>query len=287
MKYTLLGKSDLNVSSIGFGCMSLPQQEQDAISLIHAAIDKGINFFDTADVYNNGQNEIVVGKALQTNRSRVILASKVGNVRKTDGSPGFHWDPSKKHILDSIDKSLQRLNTDYLDLYQLHGGTIQDNIDETIDAFERLKEQGKIRYYGISSIRPNVIREYVKRSSIVSVMMQYSLLDRRPEEECLDLLHTHNISVLSRGTLAQGLLAGKPAKAYMGHTETEVAAAAEALHHNAAEAVEYVLANPAVASAVVGIRTVSQLDTLFIPVSADIDAARRSVKAEKYKEHRD
>ena len=80
------------------------------------------------------------------------------------------------------------MQTDHIDLYQLHGGTIQDNIDETIEAFELLKQQGKIRYYGISSIRPNVIKEYIKRSSIVSVMTQYSLLDRRPEEETLELV---------------------------------------------------------------------------------------------------
>ncbi len=78
-------------------------------------------------------------------------------------------------------------------LYQLHGGTLDDPIDETIEAFEQLVQQGKIRYYGISSIRPNVIREYVQRSRIVSVMMQYSLLDRRPEQECLDLLKQHQI----------------------------------------------------------------------------------------------
>ncbi len=94
--------------------------------------------------------------------------------------------------------SLKRLNTDRIDVYQLHGGTIEDPIEETISAFEQLVQQGKIRYYGISSIRPNVIREYVLRSNIVSVMMQYSLLDRRPEEECLPLLAQKDIGVLAR-----------------------------------------------------------------------------------------
>src|SRR6202034_3432729 len=98
--------------------------------------------------------------------------------------------------------------TDYIDLYQLHGGTIDDPIDETIEAFELLQQQGKIRYYGISSIRPNVISEYVQRSNIISVMMQYSLLDRRPEESCLQLLQQNNIGVLARGSVAGGLLAG-------------------------------------------------------------------------------
>ena len=115
-------------------------------------------------------------------RSEVILCTKVGNVWNPEGQ-GWHWDASKKHILQAVESSLSRLQTDHIDLYLLHGGTIEDPIDETIEAFELPKQQGKIKHYGISSIRPNVIREYVKRPCIVSVMRQYSLLDRRSEEE--------------------------------------------------------------------------------------------------------
>ncbi|MBO9572054.1 MAG: aldo/keto reductase, partial [Chitinophagaceae bacterium] len=246
MKYNLLGKSDLSVSEIGFGCMSLPQDEKEAIKIIHAAIEKGINYFDTADVYSKGANEIIVGKALVGKRDKIILASKVGNVYKPDGSSGFNWDPSKKHILESIDPTLKRLNTDYLDLYQLHGGTMEDNIDETIEAFELLKQQGKIKHYGISSIRPAVINEYTKRSDIVSVMTQYSLLDRRPEEEILDLLYKNNISVLVRGALAQGLLAGKPAKPYLNLSAEEVQKISASINHSSHEAINYVFKHPAV-----------------------------------------
>src|SRR5699024_6403991 len=102
------------------------------------------------------------------------------------------WDPSKKHIKTAVKQSLQRLHTDYIDLYQLHGGTIDDPIDETIEAFEELKTEGLIREYGISSIRPNVIKQYIEKSSIRSVMMQYNLLDRRPEET-MRLLAKHGI----------------------------------------------------------------------------------------------
>ena len=178
MVYSKLGSSTLNVSRIGFGCMSLPTDEKESVAILHEAIDLGINLLDTADIYNDGLNEIIVGKAIKGRRDKVIIASKAGNVRRNDG--GLDWNPSKQHILKCADESLKRLNIDYIDLYQLHGGTIQDNIDESIEAFEILKSQGKIRFYGISSIRPNVIREYIKRSSIVSVMTQYSLLDRRP-----------------------------------------------------------------------------------------------------------
>ena len=120
-------------------------------------------------------------RALGARRKEVILATKVGNVWDKNGKT-WHWNPSKKYILSAVEQSLKRLGTDYIDLYQLHGGTIEDPIDETIDAFETLVASGKIRYYGLSSIRPNVIRAYVKKSNITSVMLQYSLLDRRSEE---------------------------------------------------------------------------------------------------------
>ena len=182
MQYHLLRSSGIKVSKIGFGCMSLSSNsEKDNIDLIHRAKELGINYLDTADLYDKGMSEIAVGKAIKKMRSKIILATKAGNQWRSDGS-GWDWNPRKDYILQAADKSLRRLQTDYIDLYQLHGGTIDDPIDETIEAFEQLKQQGKIREYGISSIRPNVIREYVKRSSIVSVMMQYSILDRRPEE---------------------------------------------------------------------------------------------------------
>lgn len=266
MKYIQLGQSDLRISEIGFGCMSL-EENADNDSLLHKAIDAGINFFDTADLYQKGMNEEMVGKALKGKRSQVILATKVGNQWRSDGS-GWDWNPRKDYILSSVEKSLQRLQTDHIDLYQLHGGTIDDPIDETIEAFELLQQQGKIRYYGISSIRPNVIREYVSRSHIVSVMMQYSLLDRRPESSgCLDLLQQHQIGVLARGALAQGLLAGKPAKSFLNYTPEQVKQAADAIsqvagtdHTPAAVAIRFALHHSAVCSAVAGIRTASQLN---------------------------
>src|SRR5688572_560433 len=186
MQYATIGYTDLNVSRIGFGCMSL-QKESEAITLLQKAVSMGINYFDTADLYGKGINEQWVGTAFRSMRQQVVIASKVGNVWRPDGS-GWDWNPSKQHILKSIDESLNRLQTDYIDLYQLHGGTLQDPIDETIDVFEQLVQQGKIRYYGISSIRPTVIREWASRSRMVSVMTQYSLLDRRPEETVLPLL---------------------------------------------------------------------------------------------------
>ena len=233
MKYRLLPRTGWKVSVISYGCMSL-SIGQGAIKqkanqrLLEKAADLGINFFDTADLYDKGENEITVGKALKTRRKELFIATKVGNQWRADGS-GWDWNPSKQYILKSAEESLRRLQTDYIDLYQLHGGTIDDPIDETIEAFELLKEQGKIREYGISSIRPNVIRTYVNQSNIVSVMMQYSLLDRRPEESCLPLLQENDIGVLVRGAVAKGLLIDKPAKEYLGYSVEQTATARDAI----------------------------------------------------------
>ncbi|MFH0070961.1 aldo/keto reductase, partial [Peribacillus sp. NPDC056705] len=172
MRKNQLGSSELYVSEIGLGCMSLGTDEAVATELVSEALDRGVNLLDTADLYDEGRNEELVGRAIQGRRDQVILTTKVGN-RRVPGKEGWTWDPSKSYIKSAVKDSLRRLNTDYIDLYQLHGGTIDDPIDETIEAFEELKQEGLIRYYGISSIRPNVIREYVQRSNIVSVMSQY------------------------------------------------------------------------------------------------------------------
>ncbi|MHC2993704.1 oxidoreductase [Pontibacter sp. HJ8] len=298
MKYNQLGKSDLTVSEVSFGCMSLGNDHTENATLLHRALDAGINFYDTADLYAKGENEVTVGKAFRGLREKVIIATKVGNQWRPDGS-GWDWNPTKAYILQAVEASLQRLRTDHIDLYQLHGGTIEDPIDETIEAFEQLKQQGKIRHYGISSIRPNVIREYVSRSGIVSVMMQYSLLDRRPEETVLDLLQQHSIGILARGSLAQGLLAGKPAKSYLNYSPEVVRQAAEAVQkvagttRKAAEiAVRYTLEHRAVSTAVLGIRTSAQLDDALQASQAapltdqEVKALQASLPANRYEQHR-
>ncbi|MGG3889133.1 aldo/keto reductase [Metabacillus fastidiosus] len=269
MRKRQLGQSDLFVSEIGLGCMSLGTEEKQALSLVDEAIELGINYLDTADLYDFGLNEEFVGKAIKHRREDIILATKGGN-RWNEGEESWHWDPSKAYIKEAVKKSLKRLNTDYIDLYQLHGGTIDDNIEETIEAFEELKEEGVIRYYGISSIRPNVIKQYLEKSSIISIMMQYSLLDRRPEE-WFSLINEHNVSVIARGPLAKGLLTEKTfvkeeSKGYLSYTASEIEdvrkkiKACDPSRSLTETAVQYCLHNNIIAAVIPGASKISQLE---------------------------
>lgn len=291
-------QSGLQPGRIGFGCMSLGLDREIGTKLINEAIDLGINYFDTADLYDKGANEALVGQAIKGRRDKIILATKVGNQWRPDGS-GWDWNPRKTYMIRAVEASLRRLGTDYIDLYQLHGGTIDDPFDEIIEAFEWLQQQGKIRFYGISSIRPNVIRAYVQRSRIGSVMMQYSLLDRRPEETCLNLLQEHKVGVLARGTVAGGLLVDKPAKSYLGHSSADVSAARAAIaalvqpgRPAAAVAIQYVLSHPAISAAIVGFSNRQQLTEALSALTApplspnELLNLRNAIPALCYAEHR-
>ena len=260
-----LGKSGLYVSELGLGTMSLPNDLTESKNIIDTALHAGINYFDTADLYDGGKNEELVGYALKGRRDNVILATKAGNKLNSDGN-GWTWDPSKKHITEAVKKSLTRLGTDYIDLYQLHGGTMEDDIDETIDAFESLKREGLIRQYGISSIRPTVIKRFLDNSSAISVMMQYSLLDRRPEE-WFGVIHEAAASVITRGSIAKGLLTSEglsraqKTNGFVDYDADELKRTVRALDEQSddlhAAAIAFVLSDKTVASALVGARTTS------------------------------
>lgn len=295
----MLGTSDLSVGAVSFGCMSLNDNSKANRQLLRSAFDGGIRLFDTADIYGDGVNEMLVGDALRSVRKDVLLATKVGNQRQPDGT--LRWAPSRAYIIRSLENSLRRLKTDYIDLYQLHGGTIEDPTGEIIDTFEALKKEGKIRWYGISSIRPNVIRQYVEGSDITSVMMQYNLLDHRPEEEMLDLLARQGIGVIVRGAIAGGLLSGKSSAPYLQFTESEVGKASKAVAALAKElgisplevALNYVFTHPAVATVALGIRTPAQLDEALSamerirPLESDhVAFLKNTVRAFQYTDHR-
>lgn len=252
--------------------MSLGLDSKKAENILHAAFELGVNYFDTADLYDYGENEKIIGSTFKHNRNQVVIATKVGN-RWNEQKDRWYWDPSKAYIKKAVKASLTRLNTEYIDLYQLHGGTIEDHIDETIEAFEELKKEGLIRYYGISSIRPNVIREYASKAHIVSVMTQYNILDRRPEEDILPHMQQHDISVVTRGSLARGLLSNKMLekasattreKGYLDYSFSELSGTLTKLKAHfdrpmSEIALQFNLAQPAVASVIVGASSVEQL----------------------------
>ncbi|MFC0469414.1 aldo/keto reductase [Halalkalibacter kiskunsagensis] len=301
-----LGHSDLYVSEIGLGCMSIGTDTNEAKRIIETALDNGINYLDTADLYDQGLNEEIIGGVIKGKRQDIVLATKAGN-RFEKGKQGWSWDPSKSHIKHAVKDSLSRLQTDYIDLYQLHGGTTRDNIDETIEAFDELKQEGLIRHYGISSIRPNVIREYTKRSQIVSVMMQYSLLDRRPEE-WFSLLEEHQVSVVARGPVAKGLLTTRALektsdsikeKGYLTYSYKDLGALrssfdAEFLQGRPLQAValNYCLASPVVASVVTGATSPEQVIENSKAIESykltteEVDWLKHETKTAVYEQHR-
>ncbi len=300
MKYNTLGTSRFEVSEIALGCMSLPEDPKQARAIIDEAMDNGVTYFDTADFYGKGKNEEIVGGALSNRRKDIILASKVGN-EWSEESDEVKWNPTKAYIKEQIHNSLRRLKTDYLDLYQLHGGMISDDSEETIEAFEELKKEGLIRAYGISSIRPNVIHRFLTDSEMASIMMQYSLLDRRPEE-FLPEIGQSGRSVVARGSLAKGLLTAEGFTRaekmgdylqYNSNQLTDTLKKLSAIHDNIhALALHTVLSDSTVAAAVTGASSPEQLrETLQAyqqPVSTQqIEEAKKATRFDRYEQHRD
>lgn len=269
MQKRIVPGTEIALSEIGLGCMSLvPDQDQNS-RLLRAAYEGGINHFDTADLYEFGANEERVGMALKPFRKEVFLATKVGNEPSGTGR-SWRWNPSKSYILKAVDKSLQRLQTDYIDLYQLHGGTIEDDMDEVVEAFELLKEEGKILHYGLSSIRPNVIHAYTHHANLLTNMLQYNMLDRRPEESVLAKLGHAGVGVLVRGALAKGflLLINKSISLDINTKDADLLVDKLKLFSTEKRrlmhlALQWVLRRQEVTSAVVGVRTEDQLEDLL------------------------
>jgi len=291
MNQRRLGTTDIFVSEVGFGCMSLQLTDPKAdADVLREAVDRGITFFDTADLYNHGRNEEVVGKALRENRKQVVIATKVGNQWRKDRT-GWDWNPGKEHILKAVEASLQRLKTDYIDLYQLHGGTLDDPIDETLEAFEILVKQGKIRSYGISSIRPSVISRWIEMSNFSSCMMQYGLLDRRPEEQALGILNEASVALLARGALGKGALIRPGNKSFLDYQLSELEQIREVISPNTQKgfniALSYPLQRKGVASCVIGIRNREQLLTAAnFHVTEVPERVNQFLKEQQYSAHR-
>lgn len=213
MEYITLKNSDLKVSRICMGGCPMGGhgwgnvQETELIDAVHTAVNGGINFFDTADTYGLGQSERILGKALGTHRKDVIVASKFG-VRVGGGKTVY--DNSSAWIREALEGSLERLGTDYIDLYQVHYRDGVTPISEVVDTLEGLKKQGKIRYYGLSNIHQEDLEElqpYVGR--FVSFQDEYSLACRKNETDMTLLSKKMEMTPLTWGSLGQGILTGK------------------------------------------------------------------------------
>ena len=294
-------KSGIEISELGLGCMSLGTDYKKAQPIIESAIDNGITYFDTADIYDQGVNEEIVGKALKKyqNRDDIVIGTKVGNRLTDDGH--MTWDPSKKHIKESVKGSLKRLGLNHLDLYQLHGGTVDDPLDETISAFDELKQEGYIRAYGISSIRPNVIDYYLKNSQIETLMSQFNLIDNRPESLINDV-HDKQVKILARGPVFKGLLTSKSVdvidekfkNGVLDYTQDElgstIASIKELESNLTALSFKYLTSHDAMGSIIVGASSVEQLEenvrNYYKEISLDqIKSARNRVKDIEYTQH--
>lgn len=213
MEYLTLKNSDLYVSRLcmggcpmgGYGWGNV--QEQELLDAVSAALDAGINFFDTADTYGLGQSERTLGKALGSRRDQAVIATKFG-VRVENGHT--FYDNSPQWITAACEGSLQRLGSDHIDLYQVHYRDRKTPISAVLEALERLREQGKIRYFGLSNIhRENLPELTAWAGKFVSFQDEYSLVCRKNEEDMIALAQDLSMTPLTWGSLGQGILTGK------------------------------------------------------------------------------
>jgi len=219
VEYRTLGRTGVMVSPLCLGAMNFggPTSEEESIQIIARALDAGINFIDTANVYNAGESERIVGKALQQLRARdrVILATKVHG--KMGEGPN-EWGNSRYHIMQACEDSLRRLQTDHIDLYQLHRPSLTIPQDETLRAFDDLVRQGKVRYIGCSTHPAWMVMEAIAISErmgiarYISEQPPYNLLDRRIENELVPLAQRYGLALLPWSPLAGGILAGRYTK---------------------------------------------------------------------------
>ena len=307
MDYVNLGRTGLKVSRLCLGCMSYGAkagrpwalEEDEARPFFVKALESGINFFDTADIYSNGASEEVTGRALKAlaKREQVVIATKL---RGPMGDGPNDQGLSRKHIMDSIDASLKRLGTDYVDLYQIHRPDYETPIEETLEALNDIVRAGKVRYIGASTM---FACEFMKALSVserrswakfVSMQPQYNLLYREEEREMLPLCLDQGIGVIPWSPLARGFLAGNRSRAGKGETErAKTDGFADNLYYTDADfdvvdaltavakgrgepnmqvALAWVLSKPAITAPIIGATKLSHLDDAVVALSIKLTA---------------
>jgi aryl-alcohol dehydrogenase-like predicted oxidoreductase len=216
MQKRKLGNSNLEVSTLGLGCMGmsfsygLPKDKQEMTSVLRAAVERGITFFDTAEVYGPYLNEELVGEALSPVRDRVVIATKFGYKLKPNGEPGFlGLDSRPEHIKEVAEGSLKRLRTDVIDLYYQHRVDPEVPIEDVAGAVKDLIQQGKVKHFGMSEAAAKTIRRAHAVQPVTAVQSEYSLWYRNPEKEVLPTLEELGIGFVPYSPLGKGFLTGK------------------------------------------------------------------------------
>ncbi len=308
MQYRPLGRTGVQVTSLCLGCMMFGRRTNvsDSIAIIDRALDAGINFLDTANVYARGQSEEITGKALAGNgkRQRVVLATKVHG-RMADEDPNAFGN-SRRHIIEQCEASLKRLQTDYIDLYQIHRPEPETPIDETLRALDDLVRSGKVRYIGTSTFGAWQVVEALWASKelglnrFVSEQPPYNILDRRIERELLPMAQTFGIGLIPWSPIAGGLLSGKyrrgePPPAGSRFSEQNAPNRTQRLVEGIYDVVEqlesiaqskdctlvqlalaWVMAQPGITSPIVGPRTFGQLEEYLGAPSVTLTDADRA-----------
>jgi aryl-alcohol dehydrogenase-like predicted oxidoreductase len=306
METRKLGKNGPDITTIGFGCWAMggvglaggwgPQDDQQAIDAIHAALDLGVNWFDTAAIYGTGHSEETLGKALGDRRKDVILATKFGLVWDENGK--ITNDSSYQSVMRECDASLQRLGTDYIDLYQQHWpDTIGTPVEESMRALDDLIKAGKVRYAGVSNFDVPLLERALSVRHIDSLQPQYNLFSRDVEAEILPFCQQNGIGVVAYSPLASGLLGGKYTESQT-FDDTDWRSSnpdftGEGLKRNLAKverlraiaqrfdktvpqlAVAWVLSNPATTSAIVGVRKPDHITSIIPAADWHLDEKTR------------